>query len=288
MMSARPRTPKTATAPGDDTLTRYLSELRRKPMLDREEEQALARRYVETHDRDTGRRLTEAHLRLVVKIAHEYARDRRHLQDLVQEGNLGLLTALDKYDPERGVRLSSYAAWWIRAYMLKYLLENKRLVRVGKSRTERRLVYALERGRLREAGDGFAAELAAQLGVSVADVESMQQRLASPELSLDAPIGATGDDRAQVEQLEDPTAARPDRLAEDAELQERFHDLLEHFAEGLDVRELAILRDRLLADDPETLEALGRRHGISRERARQLEARLLTRLRERVGDELAA
>ncbi len=174
-----------------DALQRYMAEVSRHPLLSREEEHDLAVRFQQTHDPEIAYRLVTANLRLVVKIAHEYRRAAFSLLDLIQEGNVGLMHAVQKYDPLRGVKLSSYAAWWIRAYILRYLMDNWRMVKLGTTQAQRKLFFNLRKEQERLLSQGFEAApklLAERLDVSEQDVREMDQRLANDEFSIDAPV----------------------------------------------------------------------------------------------------
>ena len=273
-----------------DPLAAYINELRRYPLLSREEEHVLAVRFVGTGDLTAARRLITANLRLVVKIAHEYQRAYRNLLDLVQEGNIGLMQAVKKYDPYRGVKFSSYAAWWIRAYILKFILNNWRLVKIGTTQAQRKLFFNLRKEKEKIEAMGFEAGpklLAERLDVSEQDVREMEQRLGSPEVSLDAPL--THDDaggRTFLDLVPGAEKTRPDAQVEGTEFSDLLRQKLEEFAQTLRGREQTIFHDRLLADPPLTLQEIGERYGISRERARQLEKRLLDRLRTFLKNEL--
>jgi RNA polymerase sigma-32 factor len=273
-----------------DPLAAYMNEARRFPLLTPEEEHALAVRLVEHGDTKAARKLVEANLRLVVKIAYEYRRAHRNLLDLVQEGNVGLMQAVSKYDPYRGVKLSSYAAYWIRAYMLKFILNNWRLVKIGTTQAQRKLFFNLrkERERLEQQGfDVTTARLAESLDVSEKDVIDMERRLAAPEASLDAPVGSGDDDqtRTRLDYLPSDDA-RPDQAFEQSQFAALLKGKLEAFAATLTGREETIFRERWLTENPQTLQEIGDKYGVSRERARQLEKRMLTRLRKYLEDEL--
>ena len=261
----------------------YLRSLRAHNVLSREEEHELAVRYVQTHELAPARKLITANLRLVVKIAQEYRRAHRNLLDLIQEGNLGLIQAVQRYDPFRGVKLSTYAAWWIRAYILKFILANWRIVRIGTTQAQRRLFFNLrrERERLEKMGvETDSKRLAAALDVSETDVVEMERRLAASEMSLDAPIRSESlPGRTQGDMVAAGPSARPDLQVENGEFQELLRAKLDAFGAALRDRELQIFRRRLLADQPTTLEQLGADHGVSRERARQIEERLKKKLR---------
>ena len=183
-----------------DALQRYMSEVARHPLLTREEEHRLATEFQKTQDPRLAYRLVTANLRLVVKIAHEYRRAAFNLLDLVQEGNVGLMHAVRKYDPNRGVKLSSYAAWWIRAYILRYLMDNWRMVKLGTTQAQRKLFFNLRKEQEKLLQQGFDAAprlLAERLDVSEQDVQEMDQRLSNDEFSLDSPV-AGGDENRQT------------------------------------------------------------------------------------------
>jgi len=272
-----------------DPLNVYVSETKRYPLLSREEEHKLAVRWVEDEDQDAARTLIESNLRLVVKIAYEYRRAHRNLLDLVQEGNIGLMQAVKKYDPYRGVKLSSYAAWWIRAYMLKFILNNWRLVKIGTTQAQRKLFFNLrkEKERLEQLGFSPSTKLLAEnLDVSEKDVIEMQKRLSAPDASLDAPVGNDDDGaRTRMDMLESG-GDRPDVEVEKSQFQALLREKLEMFAEDLKDREETIFRERWLTEEPLTLQQIGDRYGISRERARQIEKRLMGRLRKHLEQEL--
>ena len=274
-----------------DPLSIYMQDTKRFPLLTREEEHELAVRLVEEGDSSAARRLVESNLRLVVKIAYEYQRAHQNLLDMVQEGNVGLMQAVSKYDPYRGVKLSSYAAWWIRAYILKFILNNHRLVKVGTTQAQRKLFFNLKKERDKLEAAGFsadAASIAKALDVREKDVVEMQKRLASPDASFDAPL-ATGDEggvRTRHDVMEGANSDRPDEAVEDSEFHGLLKEKLSIFADTLEGREERIFRQRWLTDEPLTLQELGDEFGVSRERARQLEKRLLGRVRTYLEDEL--
>ena len=276
-----------------DPLAAYVQEINRHALLSREEEHALAVRFVENGDTAAARRLVESNLRLVVKLAYEYRRAHRHLLDLIQEGNIGLMQAVKKYDPYRGVKLSTYAAWWIRAYILKYILNNWRLVKIGTTQAQRKLFFNLrkEKEKLERMGiEPDSKTLAQRLDVSEKDVIEMDKRLAAPDSSLDAPVaGSDGGEgtRTRMDLLEG-TGQRPDEEVEYTEFHDLLRSKLNTFAQTLEGREETIFRERWLTDTPMTLQAIGTQYGVSRERARQLEKRLLGRLRTYLEDELGA
>jgi RNA polymerase sigma-32 factor len=265
-----------------DALARYMAELRHHAPISREEERALAVRWREEGDLEAARRLVLSNLRLVVKIALEYRRSWTQLLDLVQEGNVGLLQAVQRFDPEQGVKLASYAAYWIRAYILKYLIDNIRMVRLGSSRAERKLFFRLNREKRELERQGFEVEprlLAERLDVSERDVEQMEQRLAESDLSLDAPLTAGEPDRTFAD-LVAGGGETAEEIVGDEELRSVFLARVKEFAEGLDAREQRIVDARILAEEPLTLQEIGEEFGVTRERVRQIEARLVARLRE--------
>jgi RNA polymerase sigma-32 factor len=267
-----------------DPLSTYMSETRRYPLLTPAEEHDLAVRLVEHGETGAARKLIEANLRLVVKIAYEYRRAHRNLLDLVQEGNIGLIQAVGKFDPYRGVKLSSYAAFWIRAYILKFILNNWRLVKIGTTQAQRKLFFNLRKEREKLEQRGFqptTALLAEKLDVPEKEVIEMERRLAAPEASLDAPLGSGDDDgvRTRLDYLPSDDD-RPDRAVAQNEFAQLLRSKLEAFAATLEGREQAIFRERWLTEDPLTLQELGDRYQISRERARQLEKRMLDRLKK--------
>ncbi len=274
-----------------DPLEVYMSDTKRFPLLSREEEHDLAVRLVEQGDSKAARTLVESNLRLVVKIAYEYRRAHQNLLDVIQEGNVGLMQAVSKYDPYRGVKLSSYAAWWIRAYILKFILNNHRLVKIGTTQAQRKLFFNLKKEKDKLEALGFtadAAQIAKALDVREKDVVEMQKRLAAPDASFDAPLG-TGEGetmRTRHDVMEGDAGERPDEVVEASQFQSLLKEKLAIFADTLEGREETIFRDRWLTDEPVTLQKIGDKYGVSRERARQLEKRMLGRLRVYLEEEL--
>ncbi len=268
-----------------DPMAAYLREVQRHRLLTVEETQELATTFLKTQDPAIAARLVTANLRLVVKIAYEYRRAYKNIMDLVQEGNIGLMQAVKRYDPYRGVKLSSYAAWWIRAYILRFILNNWRLVKLGTTQAQRKLFFNLRKKRAELEAMGITpshAEIAKSLNVPEADVAEMEVRLGSNENSLDAPVGdADGRSISRIDMM--PSGAiGPEAMMADGELQSLLKEKLADFRATLEGKEkdLAIFTLRLVADEPLTLQELGDRFGISRERVRQLEQRLLGRLRD--------
>ena len=272
-----------------DPMQAYMQEVRRYPLLTPEEEHSLATRLTQHGDTGAARRLVEANLRLVVKIAYEYRRAHRNLLDLVQEGNIGLIQAVGKFDPERGVKLSSYAAFWIRAYILKFILNNWRLVKIGTTQAQRKLFFNLrkERERLEQAGFYPSSKLLAEnLDVTEKEVIEMERRLAAPEASLDAPVPGDEDGARTRLDFVPSDEQRPDQAVAQGEFSTLLREKLETFAATLEGRESTIFRERWLTETPLTLQEIGDRYGVSRERARQLEKRVLDRLRKYLEKEL--
>jgi RNA polymerase sigma-32 factor len=264
-----------------DPLKRYVQEVSRYPFLTAGEERDLARRYRETGDREAARRLVLSHLRLVIKIAHEYRTAYGNLLDLIQEGNVGLMRAVKTFDPERGVRLSHYAGWWIRSYILKSILDIFRLIKIGTTQAQRRIFFNLMREKERIERMGFkpeTAELAAAMEVKPEEVEEMELRLTRPELSLDAPLQGD-EEKRHIDFLAAETPAMEETLDRMA-----FKDILEtklaEFAQTLNERETRIFRDRLVAEVPMTLQAIADEYGVSRERARQIEERIKEKIKQ--------
>ncbi len=267
-----------------DPLSAYMREVQRHPLLSPDEEHRLAVDYQKNpEDLAAAARLVTANLRLVVKIAYEYRRAYKNMMDLIQEGNIGLMQAVKKYDPYRGVKLSSYAAWWIRAYMLRFILNNWRLVKLGTTQAQRKLFFNLSKEKARLTAMGIEvtdAEIAKRLNVAEAEVAEMDKRLARSDASLDASVGESdGRSVARVELM--PSAgSTPDQVVEGAELSELLQDRLSQFRETLTGKDVIIFDKRVVADEPLTLQELGDEFGVSRERVRQLEARLTGKLRE--------
>lgn len=265
-----------------DPLRQYLAEVHKYPLLSESEEQALARRFRDENDLDAARQLVGAHLRMVVTIAMEYRSAFFNLLDLIQEGNVGIMVALKKFDPERGTRFSYYAAWWVRSYILKYLLDNFRLIRIGTTKGQRKLFYNLIREKQKIEAMGFRPDahlLARHLGVTADEVVMMSQRLTQPEASLEAPLGHDPKSASLGDFIADDDVPFDEKLAQQ-EIRDIFAEKLAEFAARLPERDHKILQERLLAEVPRTLQDIAGEYGISKERARQLEARILQKLRE--------
>ena len=272
-----------------DPLQAYLREVQRHALLTPDEEKSLTTHYQKTQDVRTAARLVTANLRLVVKLAYEYRRAYKNIMDLIQEGNIGLMQAVKRYDPYRGVKLSSYAAWWIRAYILRYILNNWRLVKLGTTQAQRKLFFNLNKEKARLSAMGIepsSAEIAKRLQVEEKEVIDMDRRLSSGEASLDAPVGdSEGRSVSRIELLPSQTTG-PDASMEAREMGDLVHSHLMTFRDTLKGKDVLIFDKRMVAEEPLTLQELGDEFGISRERVRQLEARVTTRLREYLKQEL--
>ena len=269
-----------------DALQRYLSEIRRYPVLTREEEHDLAVQYKQFGDVEAAYKLVRSNLRLVVMIAREYERAFRNLLDLIQEGNIGLMESLKNFDPYRGVRFPSYAVWWIRAYIIRYLMNNWRMVKLGTTQAQRRLFFNLQKEKEKLEAEGFVpgAKLIAQrLDVKESEVIEMDQRLSGRDLSTDAPM-AEGETATLLNTLTDNSPTPEERLVED-EYQQAVKERLKTFGEGLKDKELVVFRERLMAEEPLTLREIGERYGISRERVRQIEHRVKKKLKSYLSQE---
>jgi RNA polymerase sigma-32 factor len=263
-------------------------DLRHSVPMSREEEHRCALAYVKTKDPALAERLIVANMRMVVALAHHYCRAEDDLADFVQEGNRGLLDALDKYDPTRGIRFCSYAVYWVRAYMLKFTMANWRLVKVGTTQAQRKLFFSLGKARdhlQREGGEMNSRTLAGRLRVKESEVVAMLERFAAGEMSLETPVRSLDADALTLgDSLSD--AAGPDRCVEEAEFNQVVHSKLEAFGATLEGRDAQIFSQRLLSDEPLMLAQLAAKFGVTRERARQLETRLKGRLRAYLEDEL--
>jgi len=272
-----------------DPMQAYMRDVQRHPLLTREEEQEAALRYYEQGDLEAAAKLVTSNLRLVVKIAYDYRRAHKHLPDLIQEGSIGLMQAVKKYDPYKGVKLSTYAAWWIRAYILRFILNNARLVKLGTTQAQRKLFFNLkkERARLSAMGiDPTPEAIGARLDVPAEEVVHMERRLAAGDMSLDAPVrGSEDGSRSRLDLLAETVGGVDDALA-DAEMNELLRDKIHQFGTQLSGKDARIFEARMLADEPQTLQELGTEFGVSRERVRQLEKRLQMKLKDYLAQEL--
>ena len=272
---------------GEGSLTRYLQEIRKFPMLEPEEEYMLAKRWKEHEDSEAAHRLVTSHLRLVAKIAMGYRGYGLPLSELISEGNVGMMQAVKRFDPDRGFRLATYAMWWIRAAIQEYILHSWSLVKMGTTAAQKKLFFNLRKlkGQLQAVEDGDLSpenlkKIATELDVPEADVISMNRRLASPDHSLNAPLRSDSEGEWQ-DWLVDETESQEIKLGERQELGLR-RDLLEKAMTHLNERERHILGERRLKDNPTTLEDLSQQYGISRERVRQIEVRAFEKLQKAI------
>jgi RNA polymerase sigma-32 factor len=272
-----------------DLVQRYIREANRFTLLTPEEEKSLSSSFHETGDQEAGSRLITSNLRLVIKIALEFQKYwMKNLLDLIQEGNIGLMHAIRKFDPYRGIKLSYYASFWIKAYILKFIMDNWKLVKIGTTQSQRKLFYNLKREKEKLRALGFEPGpklLADALNVREEEVIEMDQRLGGWELSLDAPL-KEGSDEYHKNFLP-TTEPQVEEILAQAELKDLFRQKLSEFRRELNGKELDILDLRLLAEKPLTLQEIGARHHISRERVRQIEDRLIKRLRQFLKSEIA-
>ena len=283
-----PALPEDNTLVPLDPLQQYLREISKYPLLSREEEERLTKEYYKTRDPRIAYRLVTSNLRLVVKIALDFQKFwMQNFLDLIQEGNVGLMQAVKKFDPYRGVKFSYYASFWIKAYILKFIMDNWRLVKIGTTQAQRKLFYNLrkEKDRLDALGFEPAPKLISQrLNVREEDVVEMEQRMSAAEISLDAPIKEDSDELHR-DFLADQSAKVEDKVAKH-EVLTRLRKILAEFGKDLKDKEKVIFYERLLSDDPLTLQQIGDRFGISRERVRQIEERLLKKLRKYLKERL--
>ena len=265
-----------------DSLSRYMAEIRRYALLSPEEEHELAVQYKEYGDVQAAYRLVTANLRLVVMIARSYQRAFQNLLDLIQEGNVGLMDAVRHFDPYRGVRFPSYAVWWVRAYIIRYIMNNWRMVKLGTTQAQRKLFFNLQKEKERLEAEGYSPEpkrLAHNLGVKEREVVEMEQRMAARDLSVDAPLNA-GDESATFLDFLADQSANAEEAVSTLEYQQLIRRKLMDFARTLEGKEEVIFNQRLFAEEPLTLQDIGDQYGISRERVRQLESRLKKKLKE--------
>ncbi len=268
-------------------LQQYLADIRKHPLISREEEYELAVRYTEEGDLKAAEKLVTSNLRLVIKIATEYQKYWMNLLDLIQEGNVGLMQAVKHYDPYRGVKLSSYSSFWIKAYILKFVIDNWSLVKVGTTQAQRKLFFNLKKEKEKYALLGYdpqPEDLARDLNVKPELVVEMDQRLAGGDFSLDQPVGNDTEDR-HIDFLPTGDEDVDDTLAE-MEIKKLFHESLVKFRSNLEDKDAYIFDHRLVAENPETLNEIGQKFGVSRERIRQIEERLVGKIRNFFNEEV--
>jgi RNA polymerase sigma-32 factor len=276
--------PTLAISP-EGNLQRYLDSIRAFPMLSQDEEYMLAKRYLDHDDVDAAHKMVTSHLRLVAKIAMGYRGYGLPLSELISEGNIGLMQAVKRFDPERGFRLATYAMWWIRASIQEYILHSWSLVKIGTTASQKKLFFNLRKlkGRLQAINDGemtpeTVKKISEELNVPESDVVSMNQRMAGGDHSLNAPLRADSEGE-WMDWLEDESDSQETVVAEAQEMSRRS-ELLQDAMETLNERERYILSERRLKDDPATLEELSQVYNISRERVRQIEVRAFEKLQK--------
>jgi RNA polymerase sigma-32 factor len=270
-----------------DPLQRYLAEIRRFRLLSREEEHQLAVDYKEYGNLEAAYKLVTANLRLVVMIAREYQKAFKNLLDLIQEGNMGLMEAVKNFDPYRGVRFPSYAVWWIRAYMIRYIMNDWRMVKIGTTQAQRKLFFNLQKEKEKLEAEGLTPGpklLAQRLNVKEDEIVEMEQRLGSRDLSVDVPLGEN-DEATLLHFLPDDKQSPEEQFAE-TQYQQLLREKMESFAGTLKDKELVIYRERLLNEEPVTLREIGEKYGISRERVRQIEERVKKKLKTFLSKEM--
>jgi RNA polymerase sigma-32 factor len=273
----------TAISARSDTLGAYLAEIRKYPLLTPEEEYKIAVRYFENKDPKSAERLITSNLRFVVKIAAEYSKFGSKMIDLIQEGNVGLMHAVKDFNPYKGVRLITYAVWWIRGYIREYLLRHYSMVRIGTTQNQKKLFYNLQNEIQELEGSGelvTTALLSERMGLPEKDVNLMQQRMSRKDVSLDQPL----DDASKSRLVDIQSSGSEPALDEVLALKEQLSILEDQIAllrPELGEKELYILENRLLADNPMTLQEIGDHYGITRERTRQIESRVMEKLKEK-------
>jgi RNA polymerase sigma-32 factor len=271
-------------ASGHDALSVYLKEISRYKLLTPQEEQELTKSLAETGDIEVAKKLVLANLRLVVKIAMEYGHAWQNLMDLIQEGNIGLMKAVSKYDASKGAKLSYYASWWIRSYILKFILDNFRLIKIGTTSDQKKLFFNLmrEKERLMNLGlDPQVKQISENLGVSEKSVQEMDLRLSSfgSEVSLDQPLDSSGSDRSTLADLIGDTTPGVEETLENLQSLDILKRHLNDFVLGLKPRDREIFEKRLLQEIPDSLQKIADEYGVSRERIRQVEERLIQQLK---------
>ena len=269
-------------------LQRYLQEISQFPLLSREETEELAIHYKETGDAEAAYKLVSSNLRLVVKVAMDFQKYwMQNFLDLIQEGNVGLVQAAKKFDPFREVKFSYYAAYWIRAYILKFIMDNWRMVKIGTTQAQRKLFFSLNKERKLLESQGFKPDtkmLAQRLNVKETEVIEMSQRMDNWDVSLESPVREDSDD----EQKDFIPHAGPsvEEVVAGREIKERMYDILNDLQKSLNDKERTILQTRLLSDEPQTLQDIADIFGISRERVRQIEVNLLKKMKKHLEQEV--
>jgi RNA polymerase sigma-32 factor len=273
-----------------DPLQQYIQDISRHKLLSAEEEKELVKQLQETGDIEAAKKLVMANLRLVVKIAMEYRSAYKNVLDLIQEGNIGLMKAVSKYNPDKGAKLSYYASWWIKSYILKFILDNFRLIKIGTTAEQKKLFYNLMREKERLQNQGIEPEvklLSESLGVSEKAVKEMDFRLSSAgaEMSIDQKVGDESSSASFSDFLKSSDESVEDKLA-DLQSLEILQEHLKEFVGDLKPRDKEIFKKRLLTEVPPSLQSIADEYGVSRERIRQIEERLIKKLRVYMSDYL--
>ena len=266
-----------------DTFEQYMTEVNRIPLLTRKSEEELTSEFAKTGDPAIAHQLVVSNLRFVVRIANEYRGYGLKLIDLVQEGNLGLMIAVQKFDHSRGYRLISYAVWWIRAYIQAYVMRSASMVKLGTTQAQRKLFFGRRKARaklIEKGAEPTRENMAEMLGVSLKDVDEMEMRLAGKDFSLDAPMGGEPGANSMLDNLRGDESDSPEELVAEAQIGHVRRQAIGEAVQQLDPRERMIIEARAMSDEPKTLTELGQELGVSRERARQLEARGLGKMRK--------
>ncbi len=263
-----------------DPFAAYLQEVRKYPTLTEEEEKELAIRYKETGDLESAYKLTTANLMLVIKIAMTFKREWQNLMDLIQEGNVGLMKAVKNFDPFRGVRLSAYATWWIKSYILKHILDNWRLVRVGTTNARRKLLFNLKKEKEKLEREGFDPTtklLAERFGVDESEVIDVSASIGAMDVSIDTPARSDST-MTPAQTLSDGKSVEMN--VELAQSRQILNENIEKFRAELNSNEIEIFNERILSEDPLSLQEIGDRRGVTREAIRQAEQRLLKKFKQ--------
>ncbi len=270
-----------------DPFYAYLQEVRKYPALTEEEEKELAIRYKETGDLESAYKLTTANLMLVIKIAMTFKREWQNLMDLIQEGNVGLMKAVKNFDPFRGVRLSAYATWWIKSYILKHILDNWRLVRVGTTNVRRKLLFNLKKEKEKLEREGFDPTtklLAERFGVEETEVIDVSASIGAMDVSIDTP--AHPDSTMTPAQTLSQGGKSVEENVELQQFRQILNENIENFKGGLNPNEIEILEKRILSEDPLSLQEIGDQRGVTREAVRQAEQRLLKKFKTYIEEKM--
>ena len=283
-ISSLPAVQDTGIARSRDPLTTYLAEIRKYPVLSKEDELKLAKHYFETKDPEAAQALVRANLRFVVKIAAEYARFSSRMIDLIQEGNVGLMHAVKDYNPHKGARLITYAVWWIRGYIQEYLMRQFSMVRIGTTANQRKLFYQLQKQKAdleKMSSQESTALLSHQLGISEGEINEMAQRLSMRDVSIDKPHNTNSESTVSIGSLlkqDDGSLPLDEQLALAEQIQ-FLKNAIDNIKDSLTDKEKIILEERVLNDEPLTLQEIGEKYKITREAVRQNEARLIQKIK---------